>query len=62
MKCQMVGLSGTNINRRTAEHVHSAGPEIESIEHLGPGQLVNLIVAHPCIRKVQFSSCRSRQL
>jgi hypothetical protein len=48
MKCEMVGLSGANIDRRIAENVQCAGLEIESIEHLGLKQMVKLIVAHPC--------------
>ncbi len=40
-------LWGAHINRRTAENVKRAGLEIESIEHLGPMQMVKLIVAKP---------------
>jgi ubiquinone/menaquinone biosynthesis C-methylase UbiE len=43
----IVRLWGANINRRTVENVQSAGLEIESIERLGPMQMVNLIVARP---------------
>lgn len=42
-----VGLSGANINRRTVNNVERAGLEIESLEHLGPMQMVKLIVARP---------------
>ncbi len=43
----VVRLMGANINRRTVENVERAGLEIESIEHLGPMQMVKLIVARP---------------
>ncbi len=43
----IVRLWGANINRRTVENVKRAGLEIESIEHLGPMQMVKLIVARP---------------
>ena len=38
---------GANINRRTVENVDCAGLCIEKIEHLGPMQMVKLIVAKP---------------
>jgi len=38
---------GAHINRRTVENVKRAGLDIESIEHLGPMQMVKLIVAKP---------------
>lgn len=38
---------GAHINRRTVENVKRAGLEMESIEHLGPMQMVKLIVAKP---------------
>lgn len=40
-------LWGAHINRRTVENVKRAGLEIESVEHLGPMQMVKLIVARP---------------
>lgn len=40
-------LWGAHINRRTVENVQHAGLAIESIEHLGPMQMVKLIVAKP---------------
>lgn len=40
-------LWGAHINRRTVENVKRAGLAIESIEHLGPMQMVKLIVAKP---------------
>lgn len=40
-------LWGAHINRRTIENVKRAGLEIESVEHLGPMQMVKLIVAKP---------------
>ncbi len=43
----VVRLWGANINRRTVENVQRAGLEIESIEHLGPLQMVKLIAATP---------------
>ncbi len=43
----VVRLYGANINRNTVEAVKSAGLIIESIEHLGPMQMVKLIVAQP---------------
>ncbi len=43
----IVRLWGAHINRRTVENVQRAGLEIESIEHLGPMQMVKLIVAKP---------------
>ena len=43
----IVRLWGANINRPTLENVKRAGLEIESIEHLGPMQMVKLIVAKP---------------
>ena len=43
----IVRLWGANINRRTVENVKRAGLEIENIEHLGPMQMVKLIVARP---------------
>ncbi len=43
----VVRLSGANINRRTVENVRRAGLDIEGIEHLGPMQMVKLIVARP---------------
>ncbi len=43
----MVRVMGANINRRTVENVQRAGLEIESIEPLGPMQMVKLIVAKP---------------
>ncbi len=42
-----VRLWGAHVNRRTVENVKRAGLEIESIEHLGPMQMVKLIVAKP---------------
>jgi phosphatidylethanolamine/phosphatidyl-N-methylethanolamine N-methyltransferase len=39
---------GANINRWTVEIVKRAGFNIESIENLGPMQMVKLIVAQPC--------------
>ncbi len=38
---------GANINRRVVDDVKRAGLRIESIEHLGPMQMVKLIVARP---------------
>lgn len=43
----VVRLNGANINRRTIENVQRAGLEIESVEHLGPMQMVKLIIARP---------------
>jgi ubiquinone/menaquinone biosynthesis C-methylase UbiE len=43
----IVRLWGAHINRRTVENVKRAGLEIENIEHLGPMQMVKLIVAKP---------------
>jgi ubiquinone/menaquinone biosynthesis C-methylase UbiE len=43
----VVRLYGANINRNTVEAVKRAGLIIESIEHLGPMQMVKLIVARP---------------
>ncbi len=43
----IVRLWGANINRRTIENVERAGLEIERVEHLGPMQMVKLIVAKP---------------
>ncbi len=40
-------LWGAHINRRTVENVKRARLEIENIEHLGPMQMVKLIVARP---------------
>ncbi len=40
-------VMGANINRHTVENVQRAGLEIESVEHLGPMQMVKLIVAKP---------------
>ena len=42
-----VHLLGPNINRRTVENVEKAGLLIQSIEHLGPMQMVKMILAHP---------------
>lgn len=42
-------LWGAHINRPTVENVKRAGLEIESIEHLGPMQMVKLIAATPRI-------------
>jgi hypothetical protein len=44
----IAGAYGPNINRRTVENVKLAGFNIESIENLGPMQMVKLIVAQPC--------------
>ncbi len=41
----VVRLYGANINRNTVEAVKQAGLNIESIEHLGPMQMVKLILA-----------------
>ncbi len=46
----IVRIWGANINRRTVENVRRAGLEIESVEHLGPMQMVKLIVAKPSKR------------
>lgn len=43
----IVRLWGANVNRPTLENVKLAGLEIESVEHLGPMQMVKLIVARP---------------
>ncbi len=43
----VVRLWGANINRRTIENVRRAGLCVEQVEHLGPMQMVKLIVAHP---------------
>lgn len=43
----IVRAYGANVNRRTVENVQHAGLNIESIEHLGPMQMVKLIVAKP---------------
>lgn len=43
----VVRLFGANINRNTVEAVRRAGLNIESIEHLGPMQMVKLIMARP---------------
>jgi len=43
----IVRLWGAHINRRTVENVKRVGLDIESIEHLGPMQMVKLIVAKP---------------
>ncbi len=40
-------FTGANINRRTVENVRRAGLEIQSIQHLGPMQMVKLIAARP---------------
>lgn len=42
-----VHLLGPSINRRTVENVKKADLLIESIEHLGPMQMVKMIIAHP---------------
>ena len=42
-----VHLLGPNINRRTVENVEKAGLLIQSIEHLGPMQMVKMIIARP---------------
>ena len=42
-----VYLLGPNINRRTVENVRKAGLLIQSIEHLGPMQMVKMIIARP---------------
>ncbi len=41
----IVGAYGANINSQTVESLKRAGLEIECIEHLGPMQMVKLIVA-----------------
>ena len=43
----IVRMYGANINRNTVKTVKNAGLIIESIEHLGPMQMVKLIVARP---------------
>lgn len=43
----VVRLWGANINRPTLENVKRAGLQIERVEHLGPMQMVKLIVARP---------------
>ena len=42
-----VHLLGPNINRRTVENIGNAGLYIESIEHLGPMQMVKSIIVRP---------------
>jgi len=42
-----VYLLGPNINRRTVKNVEKAGLLIQSIEHLGPMQMVKMIIARP---------------
>jgi ubiquinone/menaquinone biosynthesis C-methylase UbiE len=43
----VVRLMGANINRHTVENVKKAGLSIQSIEHLGPMQMVKMIIASP---------------
>jgi ubiquinone/menaquinone biosynthesis C-methylase UbiE len=43
----IVRIYGANVNRRTVENVKRAGLDVESVEHLGPMQMVKLIVARP---------------
>jgi hypothetical protein len=38
---------GANINRRTVENVEKAALQIESLEHLGPMNMIKRIVAKP---------------
>jgi len=40
-------LLGPNINRRTVENIEKAGLVIKNIEHLGPMQMVKMILADP---------------
>lgn len=40
-------LLGPNINRRTVENVKKAGLSIQHIEHLGPMQMIKMIIAGP---------------
>lgn len=40
-------LLGPNINRRTVENVTKAGLVIQHIEHLGPLQMIKMIIAGP---------------
>ncbi|MEN6622532.1 MAG: class I SAM-dependent methyltransferase [Smithella sp.] len=40
-------LLGPNINRRTVENVKKAGLLIQNIEHLGPMQMIKMIIARP---------------
>ena len=42
-----VFLLGPNINRRTVENVAKAGLVIRDIEHLGPMEMVKMIIADP---------------
>lgn len=42
-----VNLLGPNINRRTVENVKKAGLTIQHIKHLGPMQMVKMIIASP---------------
>ncbi len=44
----IVRLWGAHINRPTVENARRAGLEIDRVEHLGPMQMVKLIVARPC--------------
>lgn len=43
----VVRVMGANVNRRTVENMKRAGLQIERVEHLGPLQIVKLIVAKP---------------
>ncbi|OGO11200.1 MAG: methyltransferase type 11 [Chloroflexi bacterium RBG_19FT_COMBO_49_13] len=43
----VVHLTGANINRQTVENVKRAGLNIVSVEHLGPMEMVKMIVARP---------------
>jgi ubiquinone/menaquinone biosynthesis C-methylase UbiE len=43
----IVRLVGANINRRTVENVEKAALQIESLEHLGPMNMIKRIVAKP---------------
>lgn len=42
-----VYLLGPNINRRTIENIEKAGMVTRDIEHLGPLQMVKMIIARP---------------
>jgi ubiquinone/menaquinone biosynthesis C-methylase UbiE len=57
-----VHLLGPNINRRTVENVEKAGLLIQSIEHLGPMQMVKMIIARPGKRDKVYSAASLESL
>ena len=51
-----IRIWGASINRHTVENVHRAGLDITTLEHLGPMQMVKLMIAQPDKTKVQAVS------